>query len=198
MPPKNNLILFILASMRQNSKKNAVTEKPQHCISKSEHSLSQLRSALCFKNPLHSFGNILLRRTILIKVYYKIGFHKQLIIKTVNHIIRMVMTDKIADAFNFFRGIPNLLQKFACYRRSLLLLNFTGAMTGAVLGFTRLNTAVMHKTCRLNKLCQLCISSLALSQLLGQAGNLDKMLAAACISGKKKLSSHYIKQRFYS
>ena len=67
----------------------------------------------------------------------------------------MVMTDKIADAFNFFRCIANLLQKFACYRRSLLLLNFTCAVTGTVLGFTRLNTAVMHKTCRHNKLCQL-------------------------------------------
>ena len=155
MPPKNNLILFILASIEQNSKKNAVTGNPQHCISKTEHSLCQLYSALCFKNQLHSLGNILLRRTVLIKIYYKISFHKQLIIKTVNDIIRMVMTDKIADAFNFFRCIANLLQKPACYRRSLLLLNFTGAMTGAVLGFTRLNTAVMHKTCRLNKLCQL-------------------------------------------
>ena len=95
------------------------------------------------------------------------------------------MTDKIADAFNFFRGIPNLLQKFACYRRSFLLLNFACAVTGTILGLAGFNTAVMHKTCRLNKLCQLCICTLALSQLLGQAGNLDKMLAAACISGKK-------------
>lgn len=87
--------------MRQNSKKNAVTGKPQHFISKSEHSLNQLRSALSFKNTLHRLGNILLRRTVLIKIYYKISFHKQLIIKTVNHIICMVMTDKIADAFNF-------------------------------------------------------------------------------------------------
>mgnify|MGYP006889864893 CR=1 FL=1 len=171
--------------MRQNSKKNAVTGKPQHCISKSEHSLNQLRSALSFKNTLHSLGNILLRRTVLIKIYYKISFHKQLIIKTVNHIIRMVMTDKIADAFNFFRGIANLLQKLACYRRSFLLLNFACAVTGTVLGLAGFNTAVMHKTGRLHKLCQLCIRSLALSQLLGQAGNLDKMLAAACISGKK-------------
>ena len=185
MPPKNNLILFILASIEQNSKKNAVTEKPQHCISKTEHSLCQFYSALCFKNPLHSLGNILLRRTVLIKVYYKISFHKQLIIKTVNDIIRMVMTDKIADAFNFFRGIANLLQKFACYRRSFLLLNFACAVTGTILGLAGFNTAVMHKTGRLHKLCQLCISSLALSQLLGQAGNLDKMLAAACISDKK-------------
>ena len=123
MPPKNNLILFILASMRQNSKKNAVTEKPQHCISKTEHSLCQLYSALCFKNPLHCFGDILLWHAVFIKVYHKIGFHKQLIIKAVNHIICMMMTDKIADAFNFFRGIANLLQKFACYRRSFLLLN---------------------------------------------------------------------------
>lgn len=124
MPPKNNLILFILASIEQNSKKNAVTEKPQHFISKSEHSLYQLRSASGFKNPLHCFGDILLRHAVFIKVYHKIGFHKQLIIKAINHIIRMMMTDKIADAFNFFRGIPNLLQKLACYRRSFLLLNF--------------------------------------------------------------------------
>ena len=82
----------------------------------------------------------LLLTNCLKKIYKKIGFHKNLVIQTVNIMIGVMMCNQILHSFLnlFFKS--QFSEQSGSYRRPLFFLQFTAAV--AVLFFAQMNYEV--------------------------------------------------------
>lgn len=81
------------------------------------------------------------------QIHQKIRFHQDLIIHTVNAVIGMMMTYQIAYSCNHLLRIAQFCQQLLRYRRSLLLLQLTAALTEFLL--SRLDSNIMYDCRRL-------------------------------------------------
>ena len=94
-----------------------------------EHQAEQAFSALRPEIPDKYVFLHIRRGAVLKEVDKEVRLHEDLVIHSVNVFIGVMMTDQIADPVNLILFKPDLFQNRLCFGRSVLLLQFSIALS---------------------------------------------------------------------